>query len=245
MNSLRVQAVSTPIFQPGHELLQFVVSALGSSRRNLEGCCLVISSKIVSLAESRLVPKVETSKAALIQREADQVLMDLPYGSILTIKHGLLIASAGIDESNSETGDFILYPCDPFESAAQIHRGLKDHFGWKQFGILLSDSRTSPLRRGVTGVSLAHHGFHGVRNQIGQKDLFGAQLKMTQVNVADAVAAAAVFCMGESDEQTPLAIVEAPLQYETRPTVAHRNDCIVPLTEDLYSPLLLQKSEPN
>ncbi len=68
---------------------------------------------------------------------------------------------------------------------------------------------------------------------------------MTQVNVADAVAAAAVFCMGESDEQTPLAIVEAPLQYETRPTVAHRNDCIVPLSEDLYSPLLLQKSEPN
>ncbi len=99
MNSLRVQAVSTPIFQPGHDLLQFVVSALESSRRNLEGCCLVISSKIVSLAESRLVPKVETSKAALIQREADQVLMDLPYGSILTIKHGLLIASAGIDES--------------------------------------------------------------------------------------------------------------------------------------------------
>jgi F420-0:gamma-glutamyl ligase len=243
MSSLNVRAVSTSILHPADDLHQFVISALESSRDVLEECCLVISSKIVSLAESRLVPQEEINKTALIHREADRVLGNMPYGSILTIKHGLLINSAGIDESNSENGDYILYPSDPFESAARIHRALQVRFGWRRFGVLLSDSRTSPLRRGVTGVALAHYGFHGVRNQIGQKDLFGAPLQMTQVNVADAIAAAAVFCMGESNEQTPLAIVEAPLHYESRSTDDHRRDCIVPLAEDLYSPLLLRQSE--
>ena len=79
------------------------------------------------------------------------------------------------------------------------------HFGWKNFGVLITDSHTTPLRRGVTGIALSYWGFSGVQNKVGTPDLFGRTLKMTHVNLADAFAAAAVLVMGESNESTPVA----------------------------------------
>jgi len=129
-------------------------------------------------------------------------------GVHLTIKHGLLIPSAGIDESNAQGDYYILFPRKPFESAQRLHSALRHKLGIKKFGVLITDSHITPLRRGVTGVALAYWGFEPLQNFIRSADLYGVPLKMTKVNRADALAAAAVLLMGEAAESCPIAIVE-------------------------------------
>jgi F420-0:gamma-glutamyl ligase len=147
-----------------------------------------------------------------------------------------LIASAGIDESNSETGDYILYPKDPFASAERIWTELRQRWGLDRLGIVVTDSHTSPLRRGVTGVCLSYHGFRGVKSLVDTPDLFDRKLRMTQMNYADGLAAAAVLMMGEAAECQPLAVIaNAPVDFsaESRP-----DEVLIPIEEDLYAPLL-------
>ena len=197
-----------------------------------------MTSKIVSLSENRIVPKSKIDKKNLIQKEADHYLGEIGYGCHLTIKQNLLIPSAGVDESNTEKDFYILYPLNPFLSAQKIHRVIKQKLHLKEFGVLLTDSHTMPLRRGVLGAALAYYGFKGVENKIGTKDLFGKELKMTQINVADALAVAATFTMGEGKECRPLAIVTAPVEFTKLPD---NSELRMPFEEDLYKPLL-QKS---
>jgi F420-0:gamma-glutamyl ligase len=105
----------------------------------------------------------------------------------------------------------------------------------------LTDSRPLPLRWGVTGFAVAHSGFRALRDYRGQPDLFGRPLRMTQANLADALAAAAVLAMGEGNESTPLARItgvpaiefqdQAPSPEELANLSTRRED-------DLYAPLL-------
>ncbi len=205
---LTIEGLKTRIFKTGESLAPFIVDSLRASQielRNRDILC--ITSKIVSLSENRLVAKSENDKKSLVKKEADVYLADGPYGVSLTIKHGLMIPSAGIDESNADGDFFILYPKDPFQSAAQIWRELKAHFRVEQLGVILTDSHTTPLRRGVTGIALSYWGFRGVKSFVGQPDLFGRQLKFTAVHAADALATSAVFEMGEANESKCLALV--------------------------------------
>lgn len=210
---MRIESLHTNLFRPGDDLAEIVSHALQSwlsihrPDSRLDGCILAVTSKVVSLCENQIVPKASVTKAELIRRQADVDLGEIGYGSRLTVKENLLLASAGIDESNSESNDFICLPLNPTESAKNLWHELKDRFHFHQFGIILTDSRTSPLRLGTTGVSLSHYGFHGLADRIGQPDLFGKPLQMTKVNLVDALAASAVLVMGEANEQTPLALI--------------------------------------
>jgi coenzyme F420-0:L-glutamate ligase len=234
-NGLRVRAIQTEVFHPGDDLLAFLG---GSFQREplRDGMIVAVTSKIVSVAEARIVSKDTIDKKTLIQREADIYLGEIGYGCHLTVKHGLLIASAGIDESNSEQDGYILYPVDPFESARLIHQGLCQAFGLRRLGVILTDSHTKPLRRGVIGVALSYWGFLGTRSFVGEPDLFGRPLKMTEVNVVDALAATAVLAMGESNERRPLAVIEGADVEFTDQTSA--GEMLVSIDEDLYGPLL-------
>lgn len=207
---MKVLALKTPVFSVGEDLIEFLDLALKTHEiLSLESGVLIVTSKIVSLWESRLEPKSKwTSKNELVLMEADADLGPLKFSQThLTLKHGLLLPSAGIDESNSETGDYILLPRDPWQSAQRIWHGLHSLGLGKNFGVVVTDSRTSPLRNGVSGIALSYFGFHGIKNQIGKQDLFGRELKMTQINLVDPIASTGVLCMGESDESTPLAIL--------------------------------------
>ena len=168
------------------------------------------------------------------------MLCDGLHGVSLTIKHGLLIPSAGIDESNSENGDYILYPKDPFASARRLCQAIKEKLKLKNFGIILTDSHTHPLRRGVTGIALAYDGFFPWKNLIGEPDLYGRKMKMTSVNVVDSLAVAAVFVMGEAAEQQPLALIETNDVVFTD-KAPQPEDIRIPLEEDLYGPLIAAK----
>ena len=233
---MRVRSISTKVYRLGEDFKSFLIENIKDCLKEKE--ILAITSKIVSLSENRIVSKKDTDKKELIYKEADTYLGEIGYGCHLTIKQGLLVPSAGVDESNAEKDNYILYPLNPFLSVKKIYHFIKQELGLKEFGILLTDSYTLPLRRGVIGLALAYYGFRGVENKIGEEDLFGRKLKMTQVNLADALAAAAVYTMGEGGERRPLAIVKAPVKFVI---LSDNSELRMPLKEDLYSPLL-QKS---
>lgn len=240
MATLKITPIKTDLFHPGMDIVSFILQQVPAQKWQ-EGLILAVTSKIVSLAENCLVP-AGTDKKTLVEKESDQYLGEIGYGCHLTIKHGLLIPSAGIDESNSESGSYILYPQDPYKSAQQICEALKKATELSKLGVLITDSHTVALRRGVVGVALSFSGFEPVKNMIGHQDLFGRPLAMTQVNYADGLATAAVLMMGEADECCPLALLEeAPVIFSDKD---HRGDIEIPMTEDLYFPLyrgLLEK----
>lgn len=232
--SIRIEAVPTSLFAAGGDLGKFLVDHLRG--RAAEGQVLAVTSKIVSLAEGRIVERGQKTKLDLIREEADWYLGPSSYGTELTIKHGLLAASAGIDESNSATGDFLLLPKDPYASAEKIGRQLRKDLGLERFGVILTDSRSAPLRRGVTGVSLGHWGLRAVRSLVGQPDMHGRPLKFTHVNVVDAIATMAVFAMGEADEGCPLALVSgAEVEFCDE---GRKDEIVIEPVQDIYFPLL-------
>lgn len=231
---LMISPIQTSVFHPGNDLVEFILENVDRSLWK-ERSILAITSKIVSLAEHRLVPHDSIDKKTLIRQEADYYLGEIGHGVSLTIKHGLLLPAAGIDESNSEKGDYILYPKDPYLSVQTLRKTLRERLGLRELGIILTDSHTGPLRLGVVGASLAFAGFHPVKNMIGQNDIFGRPLKMTKVNLADSLATSAVLMMGEAAEKCPLALIQnAPVEFTDTPS---RSDLEIPPQEDMYLPL--------
>ena len=210
---MNITAIPTDIFHAGESLVEFIVKHVPSSLVE-EGMVIAITSKIVSLAENRLVPKDSIDKKVLVEQESDHFLGEIGYGVTLSIKDSLLLPGAGIDESNSENGDYILHPEDSMKSAAQLRLVLMEKWELKNLGLILTDSRSGPLRLGVTGAALACAGFLPVIDKIGELDLFGRPLKVTKINIADSLAASCVLMMGEAAEGCPLAVLtNAPVQF--------------------------------
>lgn len=202
-----IKAIKTRILlPPKDDLFSAFSAALGPLK---EKTIVAIASKAVSIGEGRCIKKEAVSdKDALIRKEAD---FYVPRGTgkvhaMLTIKNNVLLPTAGIDESNAD-GYYILWPRDLKKSAQKILRWLRSTYGVRDCGVLLTDSRSLPLRRGVMGVALAWAGFSPLNDYRGKKDLFGRAFSMTQANVADALATAAVLAMGEGREQTPVALI--------------------------------------
>lgn len=207
-----------------------------------ERAVLVVTSKIVAIGEERIVKIGDIEKDALVKREADYFLPpeENPYHLYLTIKRNLLVPTAGVDESNGN-GYYILWPKDPQKSANLIRQYLKKKFSLKRVGVIITDSKTTPQRWGVTGIAIAHSGFAALNDYRGKPDLFGRKFTATQVNVMDGLATAAVLAMGEGNEQTPLAIIEdIPfVRFQQRnPTLKELRNLKIAIKDDLYAPLL-------
>jgi dihydrofolate synthase / folylpolyglutamate synthase len=203
---------------------------------------LVITSKIVSICQGRVVNGSTIEKQDLVEQEADYFLPPSAskYRVWLTIKEHMLIPTAGIDESNGD-GHYILWPRDPQQMANDIRGYLQRRFSHTHVGVIITDSKTTPLRWGVTGVALAHSGFLAINDYRGNPDLFGRPLRITQANIVDALATAAVLVMGEGSEQTPLALIrDVPfVQFQDRnPTAEELQGLHIELEDDLYAPLL-------
>jgi putative folate metabolism gamma-glutamate ligase len=206
-----------------------------------ERTIIAITSKVISLCQERVVPKAcVDNKFELIKREADAHLreQDSLHGTHLTIKHNIIIPSAGIDESNGD-GAYILYPLNIQRTAAEIWQHLRQKHCLNHLGVIITDSHTTPLRKGVTGITLGWCGFDPLYSYVGKPDIFDHPLRVTQVNVIDALAASAVFVMGEGAEQTPIVCMEdAPkVQFLSRPPTQEEEDMVrIPLEEDIYAP---------
>lgn len=209
-----------------------------------ERSVVAITSKIVSICEGSVVKNDGTvDKQELIRQEADASL-DAPlsrtYGVTITIKDHKLVANAGIDESNGN-GYFVLWPRDPFRSAATIWGHLRKEHSLSHLGILITDSYVVPLQWGTRGRALAWCGFAPLKNYIGTSDIFGRTLRMTKASVVDGLAAAAVAVMGEGNEQTPLAVIyDVPFVtfVDRPPTDGEIRDLAIAPDDDIYAPLL-------
>ena len=213
-----------------------------SLKRVPERSVVVITSKVVSIGEGRCVAyDTVADKDRLIMHEADFYLPRRKKMSWVmhTIKHNLFIPTAGIDESNGN-GYYILWPKNPKASARKIHAWICNTYRVKECGVLITDSHSIPLRRGVIGISLAHYGFAPLNDYRGKKDLFGRDFHVSQTNVADGLAAAAVLAMGEGAEQTPLALVTdvSFIKFVKKLIRSYKrfSSFEVPIAEDLYAP---------
>lgn len=235
---MQIKAIKTDRVTQPQDLNRFVDTALPTLS---EGIIVVITSKVVSLCEGRTVDTTTISKKELIYQEADHVIPSDGNDEriILTYKNRILIPSAGIDESNSD-GRYILYPKDPFLSAKNLYHYLKQHRHLNHLGVLITDSHTTPLRHGVTGIALAWWGFEPCKSLVGAPDLFGHPLQVTHINIADALAVSAVFNMGESSECTPIAVItDAPhVEFDDGTTTHNIDEIAIDPQIDLYRPLL-------
>lgn len=207
-----------------------------------EPTVIVITSKIVAMCEGAVLSAGRHTKNELATQNADFYIpaTQSKYDVTLTIKNNQLIPSAGIDESNSN-GNFIFWPKDPQQSANNAREFLIKKYPHIHIGVIISDSKTTPLRWGTTGTSIAHSGFMAINDFIGKPDIFGRPLTMTKVNVVDALACAAVLQMGESNEQTPLALItDIPfVQFQNRnPTKKELQDLHISIEDDVYAPIL-------
>ncbi len=227
---MQSRPIHTGIFHEGDDLVSFITQALPEVP---EHSIIAIASKVVALAEGRTVPlTTQRAKDERIQSESDAALKTKYVW--LTRKDGMLMANAGIDESNANK-KLVLLPKDSYASAAELHKKLKKAYGRKKLGILITDSCPLPLRAGVTGSALGYAGFTGLREYAGKKDLFGRSLRMTRTNLADGLAATAGILMGEGNERQPLVLITgAPVTFTSR----HPNrELIMPAKEDMYYPL--------
>lgn len=223
---MNVKPVHTDIFCEGEDLVSFVVRHVPHLR---DGSILAITSKIVALAERRTA-RVE-DKAKVIRAESAWAMRTKHVW--LTEKDGMLLANAGVDESNAD-GKLVLLPKDSFAAAVMLHRTLLAHFRIKRLGVIITDSRVLPLRAGVCGIALGYAGIKGVRDYRGSKDLFGRKLHFTRTNIADSIASAAVVVMGEGNECQPLCVItDAPVTFTAH--VNRRELRILPKS-DMYGP---------
>ncbi|MBU2613233.1 coenzyme F420-0:L-glutamate ligase [Patescibacteria group bacterium] len=230
---MNVHPIKTRIFREGDDLFMFVRDHL---RKLPERSVLVVTSKIVALSERRTaVAGDDKAEERLIRSESD---VAIPTKYVwLTIKDGMVMASAGIDKSNAD-GKLVLLPKDSYKAARLLRAKLRRAYKVTHLGVLLTDSRTVPFRAGVTGVSLGYAGFRGVRDYRGQPDLFGRTLTFSRTDIADGLAAAAVLVMGEGDERQPLALVTgAPIEFCDR---IRREELHIDIEDDMYRPLFLK-----
>jgi len=203
---MKVKAIKTRKFLPPQDNLWNLLSTIKYLNEN---SIVAITSKVVSIGEGRCVPFDKITKDDLAIKQADKYLpRDIsPGGWILhTIKNNMLVASAGVDESNG-ANYYILWPKDPKYSAKKIWQALRKKFKLNNLGIIITDSRLVPLRRGVVGIAITYFGFKPLRDYRGKTDIFGRKFKMEVSNIPDSLATAAVLEMGEGSEQQPIAII--------------------------------------
>jgi F420-0:gamma-glutamyl ligase len=203
---------------------------------------VAVTSKVVSLCENRVVPMNGTDKEELLVSESERYLprKSKEYEFRLTITDNTLIPMAGIDSSNGDDY-YVLWPENPQRSANRIRHYLTERDNLKNIGVVITDSTSQPLRRGTTGIVLAHSGFLGLRDYVGSPDLFGRPFGVSKAGVASGLAAAAVLAMGEGAEQTPLCIIsDVPfVDFQPRdPTGAELRDLYISPEEDLFGPFI-------
>lgn len=201
-----------------------------------ENSVIAVTSKVISLIENRVAP-LTADLDKLIHEEADYIGKDKNrYDRYTTIKFNALVSGAGIDQSNGN-GSYILLPKNPQKTAEYIYDYLFKKFNICDFGVIITDSRSMPLRVGASGVAIGFWGLAPLKDYVGTEDIFGRKLQFEKANVVDALAAAAVLVMGEGNEQTPLAVIEN-LNFidfkKASPTQTELKEFYISLDEDIF-----------
>ncbi len=201
--------------RPGDDLAELLARALRTDGDEVDGApwvidgdVLVVTQKVVSKAEGRIVPIDHGdpgAKVALVESESVRVLRRRGDLLITETRHGFVCANAGIDLSNVEEGTAAMLPIDPDRSARRIREAL-GHLIGVDLAVIVSDTFGRTWRNGVTDIAIGIAGIAGVVDLRGTPDATGRVLEATEVCVADEVAGAAELVMGK-DKSVPAAVV--------------------------------------
>ena len=187
-----------------------------------DGDILVVTHKIISKAEGRIVdlasvkPSTKAIRMAkqhdkdprvmeLILKESTQILRAKNGIIISETKHGFVCANAGVDQSNVEGDMAVLLPVAPDRSARRLKDEIKKKVG-KEIAVVITDTFGRPFRNGQTNVTIGIAGIDPIKSYIGTCDMYGKKLRVSELAVADEIASAAELVMGKT-EGTPVAIV--------------------------------------
>ena len=217
-----------PLVREGDDLCEIILTALERSGETLLSAdVLVLAQKIVSKAQGRYVELASVTPSAralelanvvdkdprvieLILRESSEVLRIRRDVIVVVHRLGFVMANAGIDFSNAEANEedtrVLLLPSDPDGECEQLRRELQERNG-SRIGVIINDSHGRAWRNGTVGVAIGASGVPALLDLRGKPDLFGRALKITQVGLADELAAAASLLMGQADEGTPIVLV--------------------------------------
>lgn len=230
---MQLYALKSKLILPGDSIAARLIESLSAARLRLNnGDIIAVASKIVSLSERNLIslgtvkPTARAERlgrrfellpgfAQVVLREADAVYGGVP-GVLLTLKNGNATANSGVDRKNAPGDSVIPWPVNPQRSADRIRKSINQKLG-KRVGVVIVDSRVTPLRLGTTGLAIACSGFQPVRDNRGIRDLYGRKARITFHAVADGIAGAAQLLMGETRETVPFVVVRrAPVELSSR-----------------------------
>lgn len=218
--------IQTPVItSEDKDITEIVIKTIHNNKIELQDeDIIVIASKVISITEGcqyKLANFTEVRKEALVMakaaeldprfvevvcKESEEIFGAVP-GAVLTLRDNVLQANAGVDQSNAGGEDFlIVLPRDPINTAEKIHRKIVDRTN-KKVGIIISDSKTHPLRRGTSGFALAVAGFVPIIDDRGTTDIYGRSMRITTRAIADNIACGAEILMGESNQKIPIVLV--------------------------------------
>ncbi len=223
---MRVVPLRSRVIRRGDDLVALLLESIDAAGETLEdGDIIAVADKVIAHVKGRIIDYSSirpSEKAVKLAREAglepgfaelvlkhSDLVIGTSHRTILTIKKGILIANAGIDHKNAPSGHATLWPEDPDREAERIRLEILRRTG-RRVGVIIVDSRLTPLRRGTTGFALGASGFRGIRDFRESTDLFGNKIHVTMMNVADELASAAHLYMGEARELTPFVLIKAP-----------------------------------
>ncbi|MEU7869641.1 coenzyme F420-0:L-glutamate ligase [Dactylosporangium sp. NPDC049140] len=194
--------------RPGDNLAELITAAADWVR---DGDVLVVTSKIVSKAEGRLVdlppdgPDREAAREAALRAETARVVAERGPTRIVQTHHGLVLAQAGIDASNVDAAHLVLLPKDPDASARALREELRDRFGL-DVAVVITDTMGRPWRLGLVDFAIGAAGVDALVDYRGLQDVYGNELQLTQMAQIDQLASAAELVQGKT-AQVPVAVV--------------------------------------
>jgi len=259
---MQLFSLKLPIIRKNDPLLDLLINHIKTSEKGLKnGDIVVISEKVVATSQGRVVNLSEVKNISerakelagkydmderfveLILKEATMILGGMEH-VILAKVNDFLIANAGIDQSNAGPDNVVLLPSNLRNIAWDCWKKLRDEFNIEDLGIIIADSRVQPLRVGTIGIAIATAGFEPVEDCIGREDLFKRPLEITKRAIADDLASAAQFLLGEADEQTPIVVIRgANIEFTDNPqrtTEMAPEEC---LYMNIFSKYLLKKKK--
>ena len=215
--------ITIPRVNVGQNLSRIVLNSLRDQKLALQRADVVaVASKVVSTCEGQVVKlhsmpvseearrlatkwNIDEHLTTIVVSEADRILGGV-RGFLLTLKKGILTANAGVDVKNAPRGKAVLWPKYPDLSARQLRAALGRCYR-VDISVVMVDSRLTPLRLGTVGLAIGIAGFVPVRDDRGERDLYGRKIRVTQTNVADDLASSGHFLMGEAAERIGAVVI--------------------------------------
>ncbi len=255
-------SLKLPLIKENDDLLRIIIENIREKGEKLkDGDIIVVAEKVVATSQGRVVKLTNVTDISekakelaqeydmderfveLIIRESSMILGGMTH-VILAQVNDFLIANAGIDQSNAGLGKVVLLPKDLDKIAWEFRRKLKKEFGINNLGVIISDSRVQPLRKGTIGIAIATAGFEPVEDLIGKPDLFNRPMEITMRAIADDLTSAAQFLLSEADQQTPVVIIrESNVEFTENPKSTPEMAPEKCLYMNIFSKYLLQKNQ--